>query len=259
MASDPGLGLLLDRRVPTPDRPFPAALTAIAQVRLDDDARLHGWLVRANGGGPLPQRIQSVGFGTQKRLLDRFFLPELADREVVRTLFDMVASIYDTIIDPGLNLATAARLLDLVVQGAAADPLVLDFGCGTGIAAEAAEARKGRCRLIGTDLSGPMLRIARGRGMNVLPIDLWRETPPRVDGAIACFVLHYGANAADLATLVSSLRPGAMLAANLFRMSDAETATLEAELARLGMAAGVREPCSSSGASNMLVTFRRTP
>jgi len=257
MARDRDLGLLLDRRSPTADRPFPNALRPVVEIDLGSDSELSAWLVRSQQGSPLPRTVQSLGFGVQSRLLDRFYLPEIANEAVVRTLFDIVAVVYDSMTDAHVNRATAARLLEAAASAAGVDPLILDFGCGTGVAFDVAGSKSPKCRLVGTDISNSMLRLAQARGQRTVQMNAWRLDPPSVDGAIASFVLHYGVAKADLATLASSLRPDGVFAANMFRMSEEKMSVIDSELDRLGLTLVLREPFEAEQTSNFLASYRK--
>lgn len=257
MAGNRDLGLFLDRRAPSADRPFPNAIRQVVEIDLGSGSQISAWLVRPQEGSSLPRRIESSGFGVQSRLLDRFYLPEIANEDVVRTLFDTVAVVYDSMTDAHVNRATAARLLEAAASAAGDNPLILDFGCGTGVAFDVVGSQSPKCQLVGTDISDSMLRLAQARGERTVEINAWRSDPPGVDGAIASFVLHYGVTTADLARLASSLRPDGVFAANMFRMSEEKMITIDAELDRLGLTLILREPVEAEQTSNLLASYRK--
>lgn len=231
----------------------------VSCLDLGPSSTVGAWLVRSREGSELPRRVESRAFGVQVRLLDRFYLPEALDEAVVRALFDTVATVYDRLTRRPINIETAAHLLSRALEHAGEDPLLLDLGCGTGLAIEAAAILGRRCRLIGTDVSGAMLAVARARGETVMGINEWRARPPTIDGAIACFVLHYGVTEEDLCRLAASLRPGAVFAANLFRMSEQSVANIERLLQRLGLSAAPMIPIGATGSNNLLASFRKRP
>lgn len=255
MLADSALGLMVDRRSPSGDRPLPPQLAAIGPVELDPNPDISVWLVRARCEGELPRRLDGIGFGRQRRMLDRFYLPDEADEAVVRALFDVVAPIYDRLAGNPLNVITAQTLLAAVVDAVGSNPLVLDFGCGTGVAVEAAVALGRPLRLLGTDLSESMMHLARSRGEETMALDDWRASDRRIDGAIACFVAHYGISDADLAHIAQTLRPGAVFAVNLFRMTDEPAADFASRLADLGLVRRPRRSICVDRPDNVVAIF----
>lgn len=258
MAADTSLGLVVDRRQPGPGRSLPEALDLVCSLDLGEgDRDVHAWLVRARGGGPLPPRVLSDAFGVQVRLMDRFYLPKLRDQGLVRTVFDLVAGIYDDLVTHEVNLRTARMLLGKVLEGSAPNPLVLDFGCGTGIAAQALAGLGREAKLLGVDLSAAMLRQAAARGEATMSLQDWRRCPPPVEGAIASFVLHYGVPDEDLARIGAGLRPGGRFAANLFRLSPAEAGALEQRLSALSLDLVDAVELGGTSASNLMLVFSK--
>ncbi len=159
----------------------------------------------------------------QARLLDRHFYvyrPDAPDRRSAceRALFDAIADWYDDEIDEETNRRTIGRLLAAVTtHGSARRPLrILDFGCGTGLAATIADPDT--FEVIGTDASGRMLARASARGLRTVPLaDLPRLGAGWANGAIASFVLHLAVTDAELAAAAGALRPGGVLAANFHK------------------------------------------
>jgi len=258
MAAEVSLGLMVDRRRPGPDRPLPEAMRFVSPVDLDGgDPGVSAWLVRSSHGSLLPSQVVSSGFGVQVRLMDRFYLPETRDPGLVRTMFDLIADLYEGLVARDVNLATARELLGQVLGTAGPAPLILDFGCGTGIAAEALASLGAQARLLGIDLSMAMLRRALARGEPVMSLDKWRDAPPLVDGAIACFVLHYGVPDEDLRLIARSLLPGCSFSANFFRGSAQQAWALAQSLTSEGLELVGQAEISGTRATNVLITFRK--
>jgi demethylmenaquinone methyltransferase / 2-methoxy-6-polyprenyl-1,4-benzoquinol methylase len=133
----------------------------------------------------------------------------------VRRMFDAIVPRYDLVNDV-LSAGFDRRWRRAAVRELHAVPglPVLDLGCGTGRLADLASA-DGR-RMVGLDVSGPMLRVARNRGLaRAVQGSAFRL--PFVDaafgGATSGFVLR---NLNDLpaafAELTRVLRPGAGIA-----------------------------------------------
>jgi len=177
--------------------------------------------------------------GVQSRLLDRHFYVYRHDAPerrsaCERALFDAIADQYDNEIDEETNRRTIRRLLGTVAaHGGTRRPLrVLDFGCGTGLAAAVADPDV--FHLLGTDASDRMLHRAARRGMSTVSLtDLPRLGAGWADGAIASFVLHLAVPAAGIATSATALRAGGVLAANFHKGRGRDSAA--AALAGLGL------------------------
>lgn len=261
LAANPQLGILLDRRHLAPGRAIPIDLLIMAELELDPDARRAGVraaLVAAAGGGDLPERCPGSLHG-QMRLMDRFFLPQIRDEAVIATMFDLIAGMYDSLTDWSLNVATASLLLQAALADTGPAPMILDFGCGTGVAMDALAALPNSARLLGVDASAGMLAQASERGLVTMPLSAWRLRPPLVDGAISNFVLHYGVSTADLGILASSLRPGARFVANLFGAEAELLAGVVDILQRKGLELEAMTDIAGTKRPNLLLKFRRQP
>lgn len=257
LAADDRLGVLIDRRRLDGDRGVPGDLRVVAGIDIGDAlAGIRAALVAAADGGELPRRAPGGPPG-QVRLMDRFYLPDVPEGAVVAPMFDMIADRYDALTDRALNLATASHLLAAALDGTGPGATVLDFGCGTGVAAEALAALGIPARLLGVDLSAAMLARAAAGGLATMPMDAWRENPPPVDGAIASFVLHYGISAADLALVASSLRPGGAFAANLFSADPETLAHVSGVLSDGGLTLEARRLLPGATKPNPLLVFRK--
>jgi predicted TPR repeat methyltransferase len=197
--------------------------------------------------------------GTQAaytRLMDRFYVPISPSTAVVSALFDLIAELYDELIGYSTNLETARQLITLVLQGAPASARILDFGCGTGIARVALKDMSADAHIIGTDISTEMLRRAVSRGEEVLTLEQWRKGSQAYEGAIACFVLHYGVPDSDLVRIAKNLVPGGRFAANLFKASQNDIERLTRLLGQAGLQL-VETVASMTVSENPILVFER--
>ncbi|MEV4801682.1 class I SAM-dependent methyltransferase [Nonomuraea sp. NPDC049421] len=98
------------------------------------------------------------------------------------------------------------------IAGAAPGPDVLDVGCGTGIAARQLQAAG--CRVLGVDVDGRMVRLARERGLEaeVAPFETWDARGRRFDAVVAGQTWHWVDPVAGAARAAEVLRPGGRLA-----------------------------------------------
>lgn len=256
MTADNSLGLMIDRRQFSEGRPFPAELELVAVVDPETAAQnIAVYLVRSNER--FPDKVTGPGIGTHMRLMDRFFVPERCDSEVVRGMFDLIAQNYDSISAQSVNRAMARNLLTRVLDEAGRPCKVLDFGCGTGIAMQALDAADGTVTLLGVDLSANMLLHASARMECVMPMETWRSEPPPVDGAIACFVLHYDMPRCDLAAIARGLKPGAKFAGNFFKANPAAIDRLVAVLTEQGLELIERTHVQLTSSPDVILVFRK--
>ena len=250
MVVDCTLGLAVDRRNRRAPLWAPEELQFIDEIEHDGAAGVAAWLVRGGGTADLPA-------GTGTRLLDRFYVPEDLDEVLTGVLFRVAAGLYEDAADIQVNRKTVCALLREVVRPATPAPLVLDFGCGTGVAASGLLQLRRQAELIGTDLSPAMLARAAAKGETVLSIADWRRRPPRVAGAIACFVLHYGVSDADLVAIADSLLPGGTFAANYFKATARQVERLTLLLGSAGLEAASRAVIDGTRSPNLLLSFRK--
>jgi predicted TPR repeat methyltransferase len=192
---------------------------------------------------PLPKLIRSEAT-IYKRVLDRFYLPRISDPALSTALFDLCASLYDTVIDRKRNVRNICQLLRTVI-GNATDKRrrlkVLDFGCGTGLSMAAMEAlpkkMSARIDLYGTDASSTMLTQASAKGLRILKFSEWQAMlPGSFDAIIASFVLHCGILDIELRTIGRQLRPGGIFVANYFGASQSTLSVFRARAIRLAFA-----------------------
>lgn len=145
--------------------------------------------------------------------------PERASDSYVRNLFDNFAeSFEEQLADLGYRapdvVASMAGLGD-----AKGDWVILDAGCGTGLAAPS--LRPAASKLIGVDLSPRMLEIARGKGMydELVEMELGAYLKSNIDTfdvIVAADVLNYFGDLAPVLTAAANaLRPGGRLAFSL--------------------------------------------
>ncbi|MDZ4372423.1 MAG: methyltransferase domain-containing protein [Phenylobacterium sp.] len=190
--------------------------------------------------------------------MDRFYVPAVRDPAAITALFDLIADLYDSLVGYATNLDMARRLLRAVLEVADHPRIILDFGCGTGVAHQALQDFEFDAKVVGTDLSGEMLRNAMQRGEAVVTIDQWRRDTRLYDGAIASFVLHYGVAVDDLKKIASSLRVGGRFAANFFKANEVEVGDLIATLADVGLRLIRQEqPSVETAAANPILVFER--
>lgn len=102
---------------------------------------------------------------------------------------------------------------------AAAAPLVVELGTGSGALAARVLATRARARVIGIDEDGAMLAMAAARMANSRRVELrqgnfGRLELPRCDGVVASLALHHVRSAARKAELYAriarALRPGGL-------------------------------------------------
>lgn len=257
LRSTPGLALLVDRRRPSSGRGPDVGLVVEAIVDLPGGLAT-GYLIRAEDGLELPDKLTLGLQSSYARLMDRFYVPVSSNSAVVSALFDLIADMYDELVGYNTNLVTAQYLLGLVLEDAPDPARILDFGCGTGIARHALELMGSAAQITGTDISKEMLRHAMERGETVRTIDEWRAEAARYDGAIACFVLHYGVSSADLIRIASSLAPGARFAANFFKAQHSDIERFIALMAQAGLRLVHHQPVpSTTVANNPALAFER--
>jgi hypothetical protein len=245
--NDQHSALLLDRR----RRHLTEAVEAADCVLIDiyelpghmDDTLVYAALLRAplhRRSATFPREIVThdgkyICFG------DRFYLPILTDPDPALSLalFGLIASVYDRITSSDVNIETASTLLQAVLKDGGKNFRVLDFGCGTGLAFEAARRVRSQTpefELLGTDLSPPMLELAASRGEHVVSLDEWRGLPNSAfDGVISAFVLHFGVPRNDLMVIGRQLRLGGRFAANFFKANDAAIEKLILDAAGAGL------------------------
>ncbi len=136
------------------------------------------------------------------------------EHAAVRREYGRLAAIYDRRWRSYVEAAVRETLARTEVARGAA---VLDVGCGTGVLLEALRARGGPGRLVGTDLSREMLRVAHARLAGAAGLcQASAEGLPFAGGSFDLVVstnaFHYFRHAeAALAEMRRVLRPGGRL------------------------------------------------
>jgi SAM-dependent methyltransferase len=136
---------------------------------------------------------------------------------MIRTTYDALAPTYAAWADrvqPDLRVSLAARVLEEIPS----DSVVVELGCGPGVPIGAMVQR--RCRYIGVDLSGAMLREARTALASAMLVQADMTSlalrSESIDAVLAFFSLFHVPREHHR-TVVSSvaawLRPGGLIAA----------------------------------------------
>lgn len=215
-----------------------------------------------------PPRELVVNGAGYRRILDRFYLPKLADPCVSTALFDLSASTYDRIIHIERNKRNIVNLLHIVLSCKqnerchAGQPInILDFGCGTGLSQEVwaalPRAKRSIMKLTGVDASPAMLAAAKHRGLTVRSFHAWHRTPSRsFDAAIASFVLHCGITDAELAVIYRQLVPSGVLVANYHHGDNAAIRSLRKRCQDVGFVVSVRKTARGAATNPVFVCKR---
>jgi SAM-dependent methyltransferase len=107
-----------------------------------------------------------------------------------------------------------AELVERIVAESRPDgvPLILDVGCGTGIASRLFQAAG--CQVLGIDPDPRMAELARGSGLDVevARIEEWDARDRTFDAVIAAQAWHWVDPVAGAAKAAAVLRPGGRLA-----------------------------------------------
>jgi SAM-dependent methyltransferase len=161
------------------------------------------------------------------KILDRYWIctdsDPLQNELMISSFFDDLSGEYREIIEPARNAENVRHLLWLLLDhlGAPAGTL-LDFGCGPGVS-RALVAERGRS-VVGVDLSRRMRELAAETGMDVIaPEEVRSFDGEEFAGAFASYVLHLDPRPADLRPVLSTLRPGGVLVANVHKDRGLET------------------------------------
>jgi ubiquinone/menaquinone biosynthesis C-methylase UbiE len=273
LAAEPTAALLLDRRA----RHLHDVCLATG-LRLRDrwtllspcgGHKIHAALFIPNKVGSesdpaLPRRIKTPEV-SYTRLVDRFYLPENPGPELASALFDLIAEDYDRLTTLEVNRETAKILLSAVapsVREIHCPIRILDFGCGSGVAVDAARRLEItsdlRFELVGTDISPAMIELARCRGEAIMSIDHWRAQPAASwDGVISAFVLHYDVPHQDLARIARQLRPGGRFAANYFKAATGRVDELTSMLAMHGLQLERVQQIATTSSENPMLVFNK--
>jgi len=206
--------------------------------------------------------LSSLNIASQeyRRVMDRFYIPIVQDVSISSVLFDTIASMYEQFISLELNLEVTKSLIRAVMPASNIQPAeILDFGCGTGIAATAITelGLSGSVHLVGTDVSVAMTEICRRKGEDIVDFRGWQNCGKSCwDGAIASFVLHYGVPSSDLNKLGQQMKTGARFAANYFKGTEESISNVVQALAFAGVSLEmVRSSITTRGSENPILVF----
>lgn len=141
----------------------------------------------------LPKIIRLGEFLLEKRFNGRFLLPRICDSAWAEHYYRFLAPYYEKIIDKELKKQAIDILFAEVIKDTRDKLLVLDLGCGTGLAQE---WKPDNVSLLGIDICEEMLVKARERGektrkVDIAEFDYQTEASDFRDGAIMSFVDFY--------------------------------------------------------------------
>lgn len=173
---------------------------------------------------------------------DRFHLLEPGDpaarARVVRSFFDWVAGDYELVTDVERNAENIRALHGLLeTHGLPGGARLLDFGCGTGLAARVI----GDPALVGFDQSPTMRAIAAREGPVWGPAELAAQPAGCLDGGFASYVLHLRTGGSLVRAALERMREGAVFAANFHRRAGTRWASA------IFHATGMRLVCEADG------------
>lgn len=179
------------------------------------------------------------------RYLDRFHLALPDDDEereqLVTEFFEWIADEYGQLIDCDRNIENIDNLCHLLQRCGVGKKgqLLLDFGCGTGLAARSSGC--GQATIVGFDQSPTMRQIARRAGMTVWShADLARQPPGAIDGAFASYVFHTATGAGSVRLVVARMVPDGFFTVNFHKERGRDWA--DKLLQSLGMHTILEEP-----------------
>lgn len=152
--------------------------------------------------------------------LDRFWLLLPATIQEQQTLWQefyrLYSNIYDQLIDRGHNLACLQDFKRIIESRLPAfkQCRLLDFGCGTGLAADVFDSRQ----LVCYDSNEMMRHFALNRGLTIINTHQFRALPTcSFDVCIACYVFHMAVDERDIKQLARITKNGGIIAANFYK------------------------------------------
>jgi SAM-dependent methyltransferase len=141
----------------------------------------------------------------------------LGGAAIIPEYFQLIAEEYDTIGCSAWNSSCYEFLAMLVRRNGDHRELVLDFGCGTGTILETVIFRKATT-IYGYDPSDKMRAISSERGLLTLNHTEFNAlTEQTFDLILSCYVLHYGISESMFVRLVSLIKAGGHLVANMHK------------------------------------------
>lgn len=167
------------------------------------------------------ETLTTIGASRTPRYLDRFYLCfglGSGHQAVLDSLFELIGSEYDSLVDVARNRHNIRLLLRLIERevGSLKGRRVVDFGCGTGLSLEIAQEHD--IVLLGCDSCPTMRSVAASRGMAVFAPGEFRRMPAgSVDAIFASYVFHLTPDVGSLEIVWDRVHPGGVVAVNLHK------------------------------------------
>jgi len=258
----PGL-YIVDRRRRTIDLAHREIAGIASVMECPVSEGLSVWVGEFEGAASIPKGFTIAG-REFRRLLDHFYLPVVPDTTLAVALFDICADAYERLVDVRRNIANIHNLLRVVLAAlpsGSRSARILDFGCGTGLAAEALRTfdhpTPASVELIGTDHSEHMLQMASQRGHTVITdAELVNSSDKAFDAAIASYVVHLGLSCEDCLLIARKLRSGGLFVANYHHGGEVELAEIAARLSNVGFSPVAMPDCDAPTPRNPTLLFR---
>ena len=175
-----------------------------------------------SNSGNLRADLQKLGYDRSIRVMDRYHIVDGGSRErrqlLNDILFEWLAENYRSAIDVSANIENM-QILGGLLEGAIGSldgSVVVDFGCGIGLAIEAFANRQ--VELIGVDRCAAMRRLAAESGMRAeSPGAFARRPVGSVDGAYSSYVFHLSPGHRSIKLLWSRIRKGGCFVGNFHK------------------------------------------
>ncbi len=173
--------------------------------------------------GREPLKI-TIGDRVYKLHRKRLYIPERMTLEETETLYDFLArsGYEEQLLDSVFNISVYHYLFDLTLKAKEfkAKPILLDYGCGTGIAVLASATYHRRLGLVGVDISEEMTRISRRNGLDA--VKTHNELPFKsdsFDAVVMGYVADFLASFQPYQQIHRVLKEQSRIAFNLYRPS----------------------------------------